>query len=225
LEVTLLKNEKDKYEKTNQDLSSNITNLKSEVKKLNHLKSSQDQIEMERQIEDFNAIKKMEDEVENLLKINQSLIKQKENAEIRVEEKTKEIDFLQAKYKEVNFQINELNERNKILESKLKDINTNNMASPNIVGVNLDKIYLSEINNEDDEISQKEAEAYDGTAFVKVHLKPTKINLNTNTNNKKFFSNSFSPHTSLLFQNNKDINSITSNILMKKEQFSKVFFN
>ncbi len=180
---------------------------------------------MERQIEDFNAIKKMENEIENLMKINESLMKQMESAEINEEKKRKEFDLLEIKYKEANFQINELTERNKILEIKLKDTNANNVSSQNLVGVNLEKIYLSEINNDEEEVNQKEAEAYDGTAFVKVHLKPTKLNLNTNSNNKKFFSNSFNPHSNLLFQNNRDLNSITTNILMKNEQFSKVFFN
>lgn len=210
----MLKSEKQKFENTNQELMNTITTLKSDVKQINSLKSSQEQLELDRQMEDYQIMTKLKVEIENLQILNETLTKKNKSIENISEDRQKQIELLEARYKEISFKTSELQERNKILEMRIKN---ENVTSPN-VRVDLDKLYFS--TNNEEESNEKEERAYDGAAFVKVHLNPTKLNP---TSGRKFLSSGMNPHKELFFGHHNDINSITTNILLKKEQYSKVF--
>ena len=128
----------------------------------------------------------------------------------------RKFEELEIKYEQVSLQNNELHEKNKKLEllarydGRFADSNN---------GIKLDGILMTDTNaDQEEDINQnKDAENYAG--FMKINMRATKIiqpvnkrpvAMNLNTVNKDLLI--------------RDINMISSNILQKKELYSKVYY-
>jgi hypothetical protein len=129
----------------------------------------------------------------------------------------KKFEDLEIKYDQVSAQNNELQEKNKKLElmaryeGRFGDSNN---------GIKLDGILMTDANAEQEENQgnqNKDSENYAG--FMKINMRATKIiqpinkrpvAMNLNTVNKDLLI--------------RDINMISSDILQKKEQYSKVYY-
>ena len=127
----------------------------------------------------------------------------------------KKFEDLELKYDQIITQNNELQEKNKKLELMAR-YEGRFGSSDN--GIKLDGIQMTDISNTDDQSKENDdTENYAG--FMKINVRPTKIiqplnkrlvNMNLATVNKEILI--------------RDINMISSDILQKKEQYSKVYY-
>jgi hypothetical protein len=126
----------------------------------------------------------------------------------------KKYEDLEIKFDQISTQNNELQEKNKKLELMARY--DGRFADSNN-GIKLDGILMTDTNADQDEDLTKNEENYAG--FMKINMRATKIiqpinkrpvAMNLNTVNKDLLI--------------RDINMISSNILQKKELYSKVYY-
>ena len=127
----------------------------------------------------------------------------------------KKFEDLELKYDQIITQNNELQEKNKKLELMAR---YEGRFGSTDNGIKLDGIQMTDISNTDDQSKENDdTENYAG--FMKINVRPTKIiqplnkrpvNMNLATVNKEILI--------------RDINMISSDILQKKEQYSKVYY-
>ncbi len=140
----------------------------------------------------------------------------KENCEKISQDYMKKYEELEQKFELIAQHNNDLSEKNKKLELMARY--DSRFGSTNN-GIRLDGLMMTE-QNLNDEKTNKESDASEKYAgFMKVNLNPTKrgvslkkpVSMNLNAMSKDFMI--------------RDINMISLDILHKKEQYSKVFFN
>lgn len=137
----------------------------------------------------------------------------KENFEKLSKEYMRKYEDLEQKYEHVLLTNNDLMERNKKLELLAKY--EGKFTSSNH-GINLDGIMMTEGHN--DEVLEKKEDAGEYKGYMKVNLKPTRI---LSTVSRKPGVNFNPVNNDILI---RDINTISNNILQKKEQYSKVCY-
>jgi hypothetical protein len=144
----------------------------------------------------------------------------KENLEKISQDYLKKNEILEQKYEHILFQNNDLLEKVKKLELFTKY--QTKFSSTN-QGIKLDNIMLM---TESNESLEKDDASGDYGGYMKVNLKPTKL---ANSSKRPLsmsmnFNHNHAVNKDVLIRDIRDINQLSSNILQKKELYSKVCF-
>lgn len=148
----------------------------------------------------------------------ESLTKAKDNFEKLSQNYIKKYEDLEVRYEQILLHNNELLEWNKKLELQAKYDGRMNSSNN---GINLDGLMMSESNQNEEKVEKKAEDANEYKGYLKVSVNPTKLS-NNNQSSRPGLSRAYNPsNKDVLF---RDINMISSNILQKREQYSKVCY-